>query len=109
MVFKEKRSLSREHLHDIDSVAFAHVQSLASAFGILEVNVSGLGIDSLDSLLEGRELVEHTIKSLVLVSGSEVNGILAQLTDVVAFSKEVMHLGGRCSSGKEGSEESFHS
>jgi len=52
-----KGSLGLEHLHDIDGLSLAHVESLASSFSILEVDIGGHGI--LDShLLESGELFE---------------------------------------------------
>jgi len=65
----------------------------------LEVDVGGQSIDSFDPLLESGELGEGGLESLNLVSGFKVNGVLAQLTDVVAFSKEVVDFSSSGSSG----------
>jgi len=92
-------SLSLEHLHDVN-LAFAHVESLASAFSILEVDVGLLSLNGLDSLLDSGELFEDGINSLKVVFASVGHGVLAKLTDVVAFSEELVDLGGRGSSGQ---------
>jgi len=48
---EHKGSFGLEHLHDVNSRSLTHVESLASSFSILKVDISNLGIDGFDSLL----------------------------------------------------------
>jgi hypothetical protein len=96
---EEEGSLSLEHLHDVD-LAFAHVESLTSAFSVLEVDVGLFSLDGLNSLLDSGELFEDGINSLKVVFAGVSHSVLAKLADVVALSEELVDLGSGSSSGQ---------